>query len=75
MAELLQAERAQLRGDVRGARTHYERAVQRARQLMLRLHRETECAAELREALALYRDWGAGTKVRSLADSRRALIT
>jgi histidine kinase len=90
MLEFLQAERAQLRGNIRGARGHYERTVQRARQqafvhhaalaherrgqLMLRLHRETECAAELREALALYRDWGAGTKMRSLADSRRALI-
>jgi hypothetical protein len=89
MALLLQAERARLRADTVRARALYEQCAQRAQhqefihhaalaherraQMLLELRRETEAASALREAIALYRDWGALPKAEELVRERRRL--
>ncbi len=89
MAQLLEAETARLAGQVARARSLYEQAVQRARQqefahhaalgherraLMLTdLRRGTEAAAALKDAIGLYRHWGAEDKAEALGHERRKL--
>jgi hypothetical protein len=87
MAQLLEAETARLAGDVARARALYDQAVQRARQqdfphhaalgherralMLVELRRETEAAAAFKDAVALYRQWGAEAKAEVLAHERR----
>jgi hypothetical protein len=82
MATFLDAEHARLRGNQRVARAAYERAAQEARQqqfphhaalaherraaFLTSLRRETEASAALEEAVALYREWGATSKLAQL---------
>jgi len=89
MALLLQAERRRLRGDTSHARSLYEQSAQRAQhqefvhhaafaherrgRMLLDLRRETEAAAALKDASALYRDWGALPKAEELVRERRRL--
>ena len=86
MATFLDAEHARLRGHKRLARAAYERAAQEARQqqfphhaalaherrssFLASLRRETEASAALEEAAALYREWGATSKLAQLAGAR-----
>lgn len=88
MAVLLQAETARLARDFTRARVVYEQASQRARQpgfpyhaalaherrasMLVAIRRETEAADAMKEALALYGEWGADGKVALLAGERGA---
>ncbi len=88
MATLLDAEHARLRGQQRVARAAYERAAQEARQqqfphhaalaherrstFLTSLRRETEASAAFEEAVALYREWGATSKLAQLERAGRA---
>ena len=79
MATLLEAEHARLRGRHGVARSAFERAAHGAREqqfphhaalaherrasLLQALRRETEASTALREATALYGEWGATAKV------------
>jgi tetratricopeptide (TPR) repeat protein len=87
MVTLLRAEHARLAGDRTKAQLLYEQAAQRARQqsfphhaalaqerrasLLASARRQTEASAALREALALYREWGALGKVVLLTREER----
>jgi hypothetical protein len=89
MAQLLEAETARLAGNVARARALYEQSVQRARQqefphhaalgnerrglMLMELRRGTEAAAALKDAIGLYRQWGADAKADALAQERRKL--
>jgi hypothetical protein len=83
MHQLLNAEHLRLRGDVRGAlavyakgagharehghRHHAALAHERRAELLIAMGRKTEARTSLREAVALYAEWGATVKVASLA--------
>jgi hypothetical protein len=82
MALVLEAERARLRGRFERARTLYAQSALQARKqgfphhaalvherhadLLLALRRDTESSAVLRDAAALYREWGAQPKADAL---------
>jgi hypothetical protein len=82
MVQFLEAESARLRGRLAVARSLYERAAQRARQqefphhaalaherrgrMLAAQRRGTEASAAIREAIALYRLWGARDKADAL---------
>jgi hypothetical protein len=82
MTPALQAERARLRRRPQQALTFYARSIARATQqsyrhhaaflherraqLLLELNRSTEAAAALRQAIALYEEWGAAGKAQTL---------
>ena len=84
MALLLQGERNRLRGDPKRARLLYEQSARRAKEqryvhhaalaherraeLLRSERRETEAAAALEEASALYADWGAPFKADRLLE-------
>ncbi len=90
MATLLEAEQARLRGRDGVARAGFERAAQQAREhqflhhaalaherrasLLAALRRETEASAALREAAALYREWGASPKAAQLEARSRTKL-
>ena len=90
MLTLLDAEHARLRGNPARARALYEESARAARkqafvhhaalaherraQTLLHERRETEAAAALRDAIALYESWGALPKVRSLEQLQRTLV-
>jgi hypothetical protein len=90
MAQLLDAERARLRGDEANALALYRRAAQRAIQqgfphhgalaherrgrMLLEQRRATEAATAFSDALVHYRDWGADAKVRTLELERTDLL-
>jgi hypothetical protein len=87
----LEAERERLRGRVAWARSLYEHAAERAIQqefahhgalaherrarMLLELRRETEACAALREAQALYMEWGALPKAEAITQELHALGT
>jgi hypothetical protein len=89
MVQLLEAESARLGRHVARARALYEQAAQRARQqefphhvalaherrarMLIEMRRSTEASAALKEACALYRQWGAELKADTLAQERRKL--
>jgi hypothetical protein len=89
MMLLLQAERMRLRGASSEARALYEQSAQRALhqefvqhaalsherkgRMLVELRRETEASAAFKDAIALYRDWGALPKADELAREWRQL--
>ena len=89
MAQLLEAETARLAGHAVRARSLYDQAVQRARQqefphhaalglerralMLAEQRRGTEAAAALKDAIGLYRQWGAESKADALTQDRRKL--
>ncbi len=89
MAALLAAEHERLCGRSAGARALFEQAAQGARQqsfphhaalacerrarMLAEQRREIEAASAFRDAIALYREWGAVPKADALAQERRAL--
>ncbi len=91
MELLLAAEHARLRRKPERARALYEQAQQGAKRqdfihhaalacerrarMFIDLRRETEAAAALREAGALYAKWGCETKARALEHERNALVS
>jgi histidine kinase len=90
MVTFLEAEKASLRGRGGAARRLYQEAARVARQQEYVHHaalaqerqarsffherRETEAAAALREAVALYEVWGAAPKASALVDEHRKLV-
>jgi hypothetical protein len=90
MATLLAAEHERLRGRSASARALFEQAAQGARQqsfphhaalacerrarMLTELRREIEAGVAFREAIALYREWGATPRAEALAQERQALL-
>ncbi len=89
MAMFLAAENARLSGDFRAATALYEQAARRARQqqfahhaalaherrarTLIAVRREAEAASALRDAIALYEEWGAEAKAAALGRERSKL--